>query len=197
MINRVSKDKTNFKFNLLKELGYIVLLVTFFVGIIMGAFSLKNVDSTSFNEYSESLSEAISKVDTKGFNITSRGTFYHGIKIIAIYWIVGMSIIGTPILIGYLGYKGYCLGYTISAVLKILGMQEGNLFVFKHLFLNNIFLVFIMIFLANFSIKISKNFFEKEMNLKTNTLKYTVVTSFMLALWLGVNFVERIIFSTF
>ena len=110
---------------------------------------------------------------------------------------MGMSVIGTPILIGYLGYKGYSLGYAISTIIKVIGVSAGNKFIFKYLFLKNAILVFIMIFLANFSIKISKNFLGKKINIKANVLKYSVVVAFALILWLVTNFVEKMILTTF
>lgn len=195
MLNRVSKDK--FHLNILKEVGYILLFITFFVGVMVGSISLKNVDSTSFEEYAESLSESITKADSKEFNINTNGIFYSGIETIVLYWIIGLSIIGTPILIGYLGYKGYSLGYTISTIIKLIGLKAGNQFIFKYLFLKNTVLVFIMIFLTNFCLKNSKNFFEKKNNMKAETLKYSVIVGFALALWLAINFIEKIILTTF
>ena len=66
-----------------------------------------------------------------------------------------MSVVGTPILIVILGYKGYSIGYTIATVLRVVGTTEGNKYIFQNLFIENTILVFIMIFLANYSIKIS------------------------------------------
>jgi len=197
MIRRDSKDKLNLQFNILKEIGYVILLITFFVGILVGTLHFKNVDTSSFKEYEEILTENITKANSKEFYINSNRTFYQGLKVIGIYWIVGMSVLGTPILIGYLGYKGYSLGYTISTIIKILGMKAGNQYIFQYLFLKNVILVFIMIFLANFSIKISKNFFENRTNLKANVIKYTVVTILTVIIWLAMNFLEKIILSTF
>lgn len=197
MIRRISEDKSIFKIKMLKEVGYILLLVTFFVGVIIGSLSFKSIDSTSFEEYTEYLSESISNINSKEVKVHTDNQLYSGIKVIAIFWIVGMSIIGTPILIGYLGYKGYSMGYTISAIIKLLGVSAGNSFVFKYMFLKNLVLVFIMIFLANFSIKISKNFFEKKTNLKPDALKYSIIAGFMLIVWIIAVFIQKMIFINF
>ena len=195
MIRRVTEDKSLFKLKILKEVGYILLLVTFFTGVIIGSIGFKSVDSSSFEEYTEYLNDAILNYNMKDFN--SNVQFYSGIKTIAIYWVVGMSIIGTPILVGYLWYKGYSLGYAISTIIKLLGVKSGNKFVFKFLFVKNLVLVFIMIFLANFSIKISKIFFEKRKNLKADFLKYSIVTGLMLIIWIITIIIEKIIFKNF
>lgn len=195
MIHRVSKDKT--KLNLLKEVGYILLLIIFFVGVIIGSFGFKNVDTSSLSSYYEDLNDTITKVSKEEFNTYSKTSLYLGIKTIVIFWIVGLSLVGTPILVAYVGYKGYSIGYTVSTIVKIWGTSHGNSFVFKYLFFKNVVLVFIMIFLANFSIKISKNFLEKKTDLKPEMLQYSAVTGFMLLLWLLTIFIERIFFTTF
>lgn len=186
MISRISKDKVNF--NILKEIGYIILLVTFFIGILWGALEFKSVDSASFEQYMESMNEKL-----QGVNSNSNLILLKGLKIIAFYWIVGMSIVGLPILIGYLGYKGYSLGYTISAIIKLLGVSEGNKFVFKYLFINNSFLIFTMIFLTNISIKIARNFSQKKIEIKSDALKYTVLSGIMLLFWICINFVGTLL----
>lgn len=141
---------------------------------------MKNVTESNFEEYSESLNESLTNESKEKISISC----IQGIEIIAIFWIVGMSIVGTPILIFYLGYKGYSLGYTISAILRLIGLADGNKYIFQNLFLRNVFLVFIMIFLANYSIKISRNFFEKKANIKIGAIKYTLISTFMTVLWI-------------
>lgn len=193
MINRISEDKIN----LTRELGYVLLLLTFFAGVIVGAFQLKNVDADSFRECEETLNEDIARMSTKEFYLHSNGMFYNGLKTIAFYWIVGMSVVGTPVLIGYLGYKGYALGYTISTIIRLLGIKAGNLFVFKYLFIENVILVLSMIFLGNISIKLSKNFFVNKQNIKLETMKYTVITGIVLMFWLVIHIAQKFILSTF
>lgn len=193
MIRRVTEDKSIFKLKIIKEVVYILLLVTFFTGVIIGSIGFRSVDSSSFEEYSEYLNGIILNYNMN--NLNSNVHFYSGIKIIAIFWVAGMSIIGTPVLVGYLWYKGYSLGYSISSIIRVLGVKAGNVFIFKYLFLKNLILVFIMIFLANFSIKTSKNFFEKRTNLKADSLKYSIVTCFMLGVWIVTVIIEKIIFK--
>ena len=194
---RVSEDKANFSFNLLKELGYLLLLVVFFIGILAGSLHLKMVDDSSFSEYEQSLRDTLEKVDNNDFFMHSQTGFYQGLRIILFYWIVGMSIVGTPILIGYLGYKGYSLGYTLSTVIKLMGVSSGNRFIFKYLFVKNASLIFIMILLANFSLKVAKNFFEKKTFLKEKALQYTLVSILCFVLWLILNSIEKMLLTTF
>lgn len=180
--------------NMLKEVGYILLLITFFVGILCGAFCLKNVSDANFEQYAAEIKENLVDLNNMQGSFYGRNLLFQGLKIIVIFWVVGMSIVGTPVLVAYVGYKGFSIGYTISTVLKILGTVEGNRYIFQNLFLQNIVIVFIMIFLANYSIKIFKNFFESRENIKVDVIKYTIISTFMALLYIIFCLVFRVIF---
>ena len=192
MYKKESEEKQNFRLKMLKEVGYILLLITFFVGIIIGTINFRNVEESSFDEYESSLNENLIKIEKREASVNTQKSILEGIKIILLFWLIGMSIIGTPILIFLLGYKGYSIGYTISAILRIMGLKSGYKMVFQILFLKNVVLVFVMICLANFSIKISENFLKKKPTLKADTIKYTVFSAIALATWLTYNIVFAI-----
>lgn len=185
----------NIKFEILKEVGYILLLTVFFVGIIIGTLSLKIVPDSVFDEYREEICQSVLKENTPA-NHTYSKMLYSGAITIAIYWIVGMSIVGTPFLIGYVAYKGYSLGYSIATVIRAVGITAGNSYIFQNIFWQNVLLVLIMIYMANFSIKISKNFISSKENIKVDAIKYTMIFAFLTLFYaVGVSILK--IFSNF
>lgn len=190
MNRRLSKNTIKVNINMLKEVGYILLLITFFVGILIGSFSFKNVSDVSFQQYAEELKGTLDDLEE---NFSGKSFLFQGLKIIGVFWIVGMSIVGTPVLIALVGYKGFSIGYTISTVLKILGTADGNRYIFQNLFLQNVVIVFIMIFLTNYSIKIFKNFFESKDNVKVDVIKYTVISTFTALVYLFLCVILKII----
>lgn len=177
MIRRNYKESLNAEFYLIKEVGYILLLIIFFVGIICGSFCMKKVSENDLNEYKISIRESLENNQTnlKEANITN---LWDTLKTIFIFWIVGMSIVGMPILVIYVGYKGFSLGYTIMTIIKVLGVTTGNKYIFENLFFRNVILVFSMIILANYSIKIFRNFFKDKDNIKVDAIKYTMFSTF-------------------
>lgn len=179
--------------NILKEVTYVLLLITFFVGVMIGSFSLKNVSNSNLEEYELDIRENIVNISDAQKLLLSENLFTQGVKIIIVFWVVGMSIVGTPILVGYIGYKGFSLGYTISAIIKILGTIEGNKYVFENLFLKNVILIFIMFYMANYSIKIFKNFLENKKNMRVDAIKYTIISTFMFVLYLLIFAVIKVI----
>lgn len=177
MIRRNYKESLNAEFYLIKEVGYILLLIIFFVGIICGSFCMKKVSENDLNEYKISIEESLenNQANLKEANMTN---LWDTLKTIFIFWIVGMSIVGMPILVIYVGYKGFSLGYTIMTIIKILGVTTGNKYIFENLFFRNVILVFSMIVLANYSIKIFRNFFKDKDNIKVDAIKYTMFSTF-------------------
>ena len=132
----------------------------FFIGMLFGSISLKNVSETSIETNKELIQKSILLDTVNQKNNYLNSAFSGGIKTIIIFWIIGLSVSGTPILVIYIGYKAYSLGYTISAIIKILGSAAGNKYIFQNLFLKETILVFIMAFMANYSMRIFKDFFE-------------------------------------
>lgn len=183
-MRRSSRKNIKININILKEIGYIILLITFFIGILVGSLSFSNISDSNFEQYKETIRENLISSDEQQEELFVRNLFYQGIRVIGISWIIGMSVVGTPVLIAYLGYKGFSIGYTISTVLKVLGTVEGNKYVFQNLFLQNLVIVFIMIFLANYSIKIFRHFFENKENIKADVIKYTIISTFIMFVYI-------------
>lgn len=144
--------------------------------------------------YAKNLEESLSSSGVEERSSYSFGFFGKGFRTIIVFWIIGMSVVGTPFLALYIGYKGFSLGYTISTVIKVLGTLEGNKYVFQNLFFNNTILVFIMIFMANYSIKMFKNFFEDRENIKVDAIKYSVISALTCTFYVVVCMIQKIIF---
>ena len=180
MYKRFNKNTVRSNINFIKEAGYILLLVMFFIGMLFGSISLKNVSETSIETNKELIQKSILLDTVNQKNNYLNSAFSGGIKTIIIFWIIGLSVFGTPILVIYIGYKGYSLGHTISAIIKILGSAAGNKYIFQNLFLKETILVFIMAFMANYSMRIFKDFFENKENISADAIKYTIISVFLL-----------------
>ena len=134
MYKRFNKNTVRSNINFIKEAGYVLLLVMFFIGMLFGSISLKNVSETSIETNKELIQKSILLDTVNQRNNYLNSAFSGGIKTIIIFWIIGLSVFGTPILVIYIGYKGYSLGYTISTIIKILGSAAGNKYIFQNLF---------------------------------------------------------------
>lgn len=121
MYKRFSKSTVRANINFVKEASYILLLVMFFVGILIGSISLKNVSEDSIESNKEMIQNSVLLENKEQKDNYFNSSFWSGIKTIAFFWLIGLSVFGMPVLVIYVSYKGYSLGYTISTIVKVLG----------------------------------------------------------------------------
>ena len=183
MMRRTYNKSISFNIDVLKEAAYVLLLLTFFVGVILGSISLKNVSDGVFDEHRQELEEVLLSSNKEGIIPKD---LKNGFKVILCFWIAGMSLVGIPVLIVYIGYKGFSLGYTVSTISRVLEVSLAKEYIFKSLFIENSIIVFIMISMAVFSIKMFKNFLENKENVKIDFFRYTILALLLAGLYLGV-----------
>jgi len=156
---------------------YIFLLGLVIIGIIFGiVFSIvlsKNDQLIVRNTLDTYYHKPIIKDDLINSFKNSLTTNYFYLFII---WILGMSIIGIPIILFLLFGKGFITGFSIGSIIKIYKLK-GILGVIIYLFPHNILSIIINILLSfhalNFSIKLFKYLFlHKDMNIKSTMKKY-------------------------
>ena len=71
-----------------------------------------------------------------------------------VIWIIGISVIGVIIVICILFYKSFTLGFTISSIIytyKLKGIVLSIFYVFPHMIIN----ILILLYLSSYSIKLS------------------------------------------
>lgn len=110
---------------------YIILLLVFIIGLFIGCMILNNSNDVEKCEISEYINNFTSKVQ-EGSKPDYGEMFLKIIKknliLVIVMSFLGVSIIGIPGLYMIIAYKGFSFGYTISAVLAVLGTYKGMLF---------------------------------------------------------------------
>ena len=93
-------------------------------------------------------------------------------------WFAGTTIIGIPIVFGIILYRGFCLGYTISACVITLGKLKGIIFILTTVFLQNIIFIPAIIILGVSSIKLYKSIIKdrRKENIKISILKHSIIS---------------------
>ena len=112
-------------------------------------------------------------------------------------WFFGTTVIGIPIVFGIILYRGFCLGYTISAIIAIMGMGKGILFMLIALLLQNIIFIPGIIAIGVSGFKLYKSIVKdrNKDNIKVEVLRHTIFSSIML-LVLCIASVIEILIST-
>lgn len=120
---------------------FLIIIITFFVGMTLGIFFINHTSEEeilNINAYVNSLKENIEKANTiNRFELLLQSIKQNSIFILII-WLLGCTIIGSSLVYFGILYKGFSLGYTISAIIASLGSKSGTIFVFASLLLQNI-----------------------------------------------------------
>lgn len=158
----MKKIINKFKHNKILYILIIILLITFILGCLFIAFlsdENKQLILTSLNSFIDTI---------KTNKQSSINTLYRSISnnliISTLVWIIGISIIGIPLIILILGIKSFVLGFTITSFIynfKLKGIIWGIIYILPHII--NLLLLFILSYYAiNFSKMIFNYYFRKK-----------------------------------
>lgn len=124
--------------------NFIIIVVLFCIGVAIGIFSVNNsneLQKEELNGYITSLLEKIKQTDNiNRFELLAL-SIKENASIILIIWFLGCTIIGGIFIYLAIIYKGFTIGYTISAMIAVLGTKQGIIItIISLLFQNIIFL---------------------------------------------------------
>lgn len=124
--------------------NFIIIIILFCVGIGIGIFFVNNSNEVQRNELNEYINNLILKVKDsdgiKNFNLLGL-SIKENIFSILIIWFLGCTIIGGIFIYIAIIYKGFSIGYTISAIIAVLGLKQGvTISIISLLFQNIVFL---------------------------------------------------------
>lgn len=178
MQKKIEKIKENIKINR-KIVVFLVGLAI--IGIILGAFFtviLKDTDKTLVKDY---MSSFISNVSSGKFEYTKSfiNECFNTAFFLGSIWILGISVIGVPIVLLMYFSKAFVLGFSIASF--ILNMKaKGCLLAFVYLVPHSIVLFIAYIVLMNYaltlSLKIGSCFIKKRsIDFKGIMQRYTFI----------------------
>lgn len=123
---------------------YIVVTAFLIIGIIAGIVFINNADSEKVNEIISNVAyiQGIIKENDGIDKITLLSNcLKQNILLIVLIWFIGCTIIGMPILCAIILYKGFCIGYTISAIIATLEYRKAIIFIVLSLLPQNIIII--------------------------------------------------------
>lgn len=108
---------------------YAIITIIFMIGIIFGVVFVNNSGQTQADEISSYINSFVSSLkENAQINKTEllKDALISNFILALSLWFVGSTVIGIPIVYGVIAYKGFCLGYTISASVASLGTRCRN-----------------------------------------------------------------------
>lgn len=157
----------------------LLLSIIVIIGIISGSFLsviLKNEDKKLIIDNIKNFIENIKNINN--IELLKNSLIINIIMILGI-WLLGISVIGLIIVIILVFWKSFTLGFTISGFILTYGLKGiilSFLYVFPHLIINLIIIMYLGTYSLKFSILIIKCIFQKiNLDLRNLTIIYSKV----------------------
>ena len=192
IINNILKNKRK----------YILLLLIFIIGIVLGVFFINNSDENQKKEINEYIMNFVTtlkennSIDKKELVKASlRGNIVMGIAL----WFIGSTVIGLPLIYFFVLYKGLCIGYTMSSAILTLSTGKGILFCISSILLHNIIMIPAILMIAasgtNLCQAIIKN--RTKENIKLEIIKHSIISFIGIIFFMLSSLVEVYISTNF
>jgi stage II sporulation protein M len=185
-------------YNNIKE--YILVSILFVIGIFIGVMVLNNCNDGQTEEISAYITDFISNFKDAEINKTELiiSSIKNNIILAAIIWLAGTTVIGVPVVLAVILFRGGCLGYTISAISYTLGTGKGILFSIISLLAQNLLFIPALLSLGVSSLKLYKSIIKdkRKENIKIEIVRHTIFSGLMLIILIASSFIENIVSIT-
>jgi len=169
---------------------YISLILVIIISFVFGLFFITILESSDKTLVTEHITTYFDNIKSSKIVPSLYNNAMNNSVSIILFWILGFSVIGLPMIVILLFYKGFTLSFTITSLIynfKVDGILLSFIYIFPHLILNLLF-YFILSFysfklcinlirtLLNKS-KISKNFIKKYFLILIISLAFLMVSA--------------------
>ena len=177
----------------LKE--YIIIGIIFIIGILLGIVFVNNLNEVQTEEIDLYITSSITALkENKDINElqTLQDSIKNNIIVATLLWLMGSTVIGLLLVYLIVCFKGFCFGYTISALIYVLGTGKGIIFFMCTMFLKNIIAIPCTIALAVSGMRLYKSIMQdrRKENIKLEVLRHTIFSAFILLLLIASSFIE-------
>lgn len=199
------RGRSNFKELVLNNIyenlkSYFIVAVIFIIGIVIGVIFINNTNNNQaeeiqsyINNFVDSLKQDyhIDKIELMKKSISDN------LILIISMWFIGSTVIGIPIVLGIVAFRGFCIGYTISSIIGTLGVQKGIIFLFSTIFLQNLIFIPVILCMAVSCIKLYKSIMKdkRRENIKIEIIRHTLMSIMLLLILMIASLAEVYISS--
>lgn len=155
---------------------YIILLLVFIIGVVLGVMFINNISNEQkqeITEYITSFTNALKEdkvIDKAGL---LKSSIAKNTSLAICLWLIGGAVILIPVIYGIVIFRGFCLGYTVSAAIGVLGTAKGIFFCIASFLLQNVIAIPAILALAMSGIRLYRAIIKnkKKENMKIEILR--------------------------
>ena len=194
------RQKSNIKEFVLRHIYenfklYLIVIIIFIIGIVAGVIFINNTTGDQATEIQNYITEFINllkqdyHIDT---GLLLKKSLSDNFILIITMWLLGSTVIGIPIVMGIVLFRGFCIGYSVSAIIATLGVQKGTLFFTTTMLLHNLIFIPVIICMTISCIKLYKSIMKdkRRENIKIEIIRHTLVSIILSLLLVVASLVE-------
>lgn len=144
---------------------YVISLICIFTGMVLGVYTVKymgEIYKTDLISYFQGFTEYLNTE-----NLNYKGVFLNTIRsnipFILFIWLLGMTMVGIPVILIIGIIKGYTLGFTISFIISSVGLKGIGIAIFG-VIIQNIIYIPCMIIASVLAMEFSLNFLKERID---------------------------------
>ena len=188
---------------------YVILLTLFILGIVIGVFFINHSSDSQKQEITSYINTYINTLKEKrqlDYIGLLKDSILKNIFLATLLWFIGIAATLIPIIYAIVAFRGFCLGYTISSAIAILGVGNGLIFSGSTLLLQNILIIPAMLAIAFSGIQLHKRILKSpkdnirdeiraksrhgKENIKLEILRHSIFSLFMTGILVLASFIE-------
>ena len=199
-MREVRKRKNSIKEAILRHLYdniklYLIVIIILVIGITVGVVFINNIDADGAEEIKNYIIDFINQLK-QGYHIDMgellKKSLSDNLILIVTMWLLGSTVVGIPIVLGIVLFRGFCIGYSVSAIIASLGVQKGILFFLTTMFLQNLIFIPVILCMTISCIKLYKSIMKdkRRENIKVEIIRHMLVSIMLGLLLIIAAFIE-------
>lgn len=199
-MREVRKRKNSIKEAILRHLYdniklYLIVIIILVIGITVGVVFINNINVDGAEEIKNYITDFINQLKQEYHVDTGellRKSLSDNLILIVTMWLLGSTVVGIPIVLGIVLFRGFCIGYSLSAIIASLGVQKGILFFLTTIFLQNLIFIPVILCMTISCIKLYKSIMKdrRRENIKVEIIRHTLVSIMLGLLLIIAAFIE-------
>lgn len=163
--------------------SYFIVAIIFIVGIFLGVMLINQTeDKSEIKNYINTYIDETKSLQNENYFKELQKDIKNNIILVILIWFAGTTIIGIPIVLGVILFRGFCLGYTIASCVFTLGRIKALIFIGISILLQNIIFIPALMILGVSSIKLYKSIIKdrRKENIKISIIKHSLISIIIL-----------------